>query len=331
MTRSLFQYDSTLGHRYIPGLRARVEHEGGGYLLRTNQAGFRCRHEFTAARTPGRRRILLFGDSYTAGDGVSDDRRYAELLEALLPDVEVFNYGLPGSGTDQQYLAWHEHARGVEHDLVVCAVLVENIRRVTARYRLTRNFGAPEVLAKPYFELDPGGGLRLGHVPVPKRPLPADGPGAPPPGQVDHGGRGVGVSRAARYLGPRMKAALQRLSRHDPVPGYRDADGPAWRLMAAILRRWADESTAPLVLFPLPLHQHVEETADATAYQARVASLAAPPRVVVVDPLPALRRRPPAERRGFRFEHDVHPTPAAHRALAQILAAGIAPLVGQGP
>lgn len=180
-------------------------------------------------RTPGLRRVLLFGDSFTPGDGVSDGLRYAELLETLLPDVEAYNYGLPGSGTDQQYLAWREHARDVEHDLVVCAVLVENIRRVTARYRLTRNFGELEVLPKPYFELDPAGGLRLGHVPVPKRPVPADGPGAPPPAQIDHGGRGGG----------RLSAALAEELRHSSrAPSSPSRDRPDGRGLERIrLRR----------------------------------------------------------------------------------------------
>ncbi len=29
MTRQLFQYHATIGYHFIPGLKARVEHEGG--------------------------------------------------------------------------------------------------------------------------------------------------------------------------------------------------------------------------------------------------------------------------------------------------------------
>ena len=55
--------------------------------------------------TPGyvkpqrRMRVLVFGDSFTAGDGVSNGSRYSDVLETLLPPpTEVHNFGLPGSG-----------------------------------------------------------------------------------------------------------------------------------------------------------------------------------------------------------------------------------------
>ena len=70
MNRQLFEYEPTFAYRFIPGLKARVDHEGGGYLLRTNAQGFRCNHDFDAPKSDGIYRVLLFGDSYTAGDGV---------------------------------------------------------------------------------------------------------------------------------------------------------------------------------------------------------------------------------------------------------------------
>src|ERR1035441_4062657 len=104
--RQIFQYHPVIGYHYIPALRARVLHEVGGYMVRTNATGFRSRHEFLEVKHPGAKRILLFGDSFTAGDGVSNNNRYSDLLETLVPGLEVFNYGIPGTGTDQQYLAY---------------------------------------------------------------------------------------------------------------------------------------------------------------------------------------------------------------------------------
>ena len=133
--RQLLEYHPTFGHRFIPGLRARVDHEGGGYLVRTNQSGFRSDHEFVPEKQPGTFRVLLFGDSYTAGNGVSNGRRYGDVLESLIPGLEVYNFALTGTGTDQQYLIFREMAAGIEHDLVVISIWLENIRRNVARFR----------------------------------------------------------------------------------------------------------------------------------------------------------------------------------------------------
>ena len=73
--RQIFEYDPDIGYRYIPGLRARIPHESGGYLIRANEMGFRSTREYVAEKPPGVRRVLLFGDSYTAADGVPNERR----------------------------------------------------------------------------------------------------------------------------------------------------------------------------------------------------------------------------------------------------------------
>ena len=109
--RQLFQHHPVTGYYFVPGLRARIIHEAGGYIVQTNSAGFRSKHEFRTAKDRGTKRILLFGDSFTAGDGVSNADRYSDLLETLAPGLEVFNYAIPGTGTDQQYLAYREFAQ----------------------------------------------------------------------------------------------------------------------------------------------------------------------------------------------------------------------------
>jgi carbamoyltransferase len=327
MTRQIFQYDPTVGYRFVPGLKARIDHEGGGYLMRTNRAGFRCRHEFVVEKPPNTFRILLFGDSFTAGDGVSDRDRYGDALETLLPGSQVYNFGLSGSGTDQQYLIWREHAAGIEHDLVLIGVLVENIRRVVARYRPYRSAdGEDLVLAKPYFTLESSGSLALHNVPVPRQPLARGTLARAEAGAVDRGGNLPWLRTAVNRLGPRIKDLAQHLTRYQPVPGYARADHPDWRLLEAILRAWVQEIAAPVVICPIPIYQYVEGTACPKGYQARFRSLENADRVIVHDPLPDLRAHSPEQRRRFRFDRDVHLTPAAHRVLAGSLAARIEPL-----
>lgn len=321
MSRQLFEYHPVVGYRFVPNLKARVPHESGGYLVQANESGFRSNRAFERARTEGKRRVLLFGDSFTAGDGVSNGRRYSEGVEARLTDVEVYNYGLSGTGTDQQYLVWKEFCADVEHDLVVIAVLVENVRRVTARYRRYQDAdGRERVYAKPFYALD-GDQLTLHQVPPRKEPyeeheLPPEERDA-----VDRGGRFALLRQVVTAVG--AKDVVQRLTRYQPVPDFDSASTPGWRLMRAILAQWIRASSKPVLVVPLPLYQHIEETSDAGPYQARFRELAADTGCAVHDPLPDLLKYPMERRRRFRFEKDVHPTPEGHDALAASLAPAI--------
>lgn len=318
MTRQLFEYHPVIGYRFVPHLKARVPHESGGYLVQANELGFRASRAFTPERTAGHRRVLVFGDSFTAGDGVSNGRRYTEALEAKLPALEVYNFGLSGTGTDQQYLAWREFAQGIAHDAVVIAVLVENIRRITSRYRRYADLAGRElVYGKPYYTLE-GGELTLHHVPPPRNPLPEES--LPPEEReaVDRGGRFHLLRQVVSAVG--AKDVVQRITRYNPVPEYDAGTSSAWLLMRAILTRWVRSLAVPAVLLPLPLYQHVEETSDPTGYQDRFRELADELGCTLHDPLPDLLRYSPEQRRRFRFEKDVHPTPEGHEALAASLA-----------
>ena len=332
MTRSIFQYHPTYGFQFIPGVKARIPHEGGGYLVRANAAGFRSDREFVGPRTPGNRRVLVFGDSYTAGDGVSNGIRYSDLLETYIPNLEVYNYGLPGTGTDQHYLVYHDVAPHVDHDLVIIAVLVENIRRVVARYRVFENADGKKVaLAKPYFTLDASDALVLHNVPVPPGEVGLDALPAEEREHVDQGGDLSLVRRAVNLLGPGVKSVLQSAFGQNPLPAYDSSDDPAWRLLRAILARWIRESSVPVVVVPLPLYHYVEGIANPSAYRARFGELALATGAQLHDPLPDLVALPPEQRRALRFERDVHPTAFAHERLARSIAAGIQPLLAPAP
>jgi hypothetical protein len=317
--RRLYRRDPDVGHTFLPNVRARVPHEAGGFLVATNSLGFRDDKEPAAAPAPGRKRIFVFGDSFTAGDGVSNGHRYSDVLQTLLADVDVFNFGLSGSGTDQQFLAYRKFAAQSPCDLLIVAVLVENIRRVTSQFRpIETESGELALAAKPYFELR-GEELVRFHDPVPLEPIrEAD----VEDGRVYRSGRFPGLRKLVATLG--LKEAAQRLTHYQPVPDYDDRDSASWRLMRAILLAWRRLHAGPTLLMPLPLYQHVEETASAANYQRRFAELAAEGGFALHDPLPDLLRYPLAERRAFRFKTDVHPTRALHRAIACSAAPAVA-------
>ena len=323
MNRTQYEYHPVVGYKFIPNLKSRVQHEAGGYFVKTNSHGFRSDREYLPART-GRRRVLVFGDSFTAGDGVSNKHRYTELLEAGLTDTEVYNFGLPGTGTDQQYLLYREYAPQFEHDLLVIAVMVENIRRVNAHYRYYLDAeGEMKVWQKPYFEAT-AEGLQLRNTPVNPQPSPISALDAGEKAHIDTGGRHEPLRKLIRELG--LKDFMQKLVRFQPLPEYNRSSHPHWRLLKAVLERWIAESPVPVLLVPIPLFHHVERTASAKAYQARFSELAGMCRLH--DPLPDLLRYDAATRRSFRFERDVHPTQAGHRALADSLLPAFRALLG---
>jgi carbamoyltransferase len=356
MSIQLFEYHPVIGYHFIPGLRSRLEHEGGGYLVRVNEAGFRSEHEYSKAKTPGKLRILLFGDSFTAGDAVSNKYRYGDRLETLLPGIEVYNFALPGTGTDQHYLVWREIAKEFEHDLVVIAAQVENIRRVVAHHRPSITADGEEVLlAKPYFELMANGALELKNVPVPKEPLKAEELSDGDKEFVDQGGRLPWLRNIVNKMG--VKDLAQKMSGYQPLPEYDDANGPEWLLMSAIIKQWAGEIEKPVILMPIPLYQYVEETASPENYRKRFTELISQltelsessvsqansansanlvnsensaasanskkDSITLHDPLPDYYDVPRHARRGFRFEKDIHPTPEHHKLLADSLAKAV--------
>jgi carbamoyltransferase len=314
MTRQLFEYHPLLAYRFIPGLKTRVPHESGGYLVRVNGSGFRCNHEFVKEKPAGVRRVLLFGDSFTAGDGVSNGERFGDRLEKLIPDLQVYNFGLPSAGPDQHYLAYQEFARGISHDLMVIAVLVENVRRVVAAFRAyVDETGQQKLYAKPYFELV-SGQLALRNVPPARKPLTEEELAEEDRGRIDRGGRLQVVRELVSKLG--LRELAQKVTRYQPVPEYDSADNPDWLLLKEILKQWVQGHDRPVLLMPLPLSQHIEETSDARPYQERFVELAREARCHYHDPLPDLLCYPATERRQFRFSKDIHLTPLGHAAIA---------------
>lgn len=328
MTRQIYEYHPVTAFRFIPGVKARIPHEGGGYLISANSMGFRCDHDFVPDKRSGVRRALLFGDSFTAGEGVSNGKRYGDLLEQKITGLEVYNFGLPATGTDQHYLAYTEYAQGIEHDMLIISVFVENIRRVAAHYRLFQNEkGEDAYYMKPYFELIDGQ-LELKNVPPPKEPVSMEDIPEDERKAVDRGGRFYTLRKIATKTG--IKDLAQKLSHYQPLPEYNSPDSPAWLLMAAILKEWVRKSPKPVLLTLIPLYQYIEETSDPSQCQARFQELAERLNCAFHDPLADFVRYPIAQRRGFRFQKDQHFTKEGHEALADSLAPVVARLLAEG-
>lgn len=316
MSRQQFEYHPIIGYRFIPNLKARIPHESGGYLISTNSSGFRCNHDFITQKKQGKRRILLFGDSFTAGDGVSNEKRFGDLLEKKISDLEVYNFGLPGTCVGQQYLVYKEYANEIEHDLMIIGVYVQNIRRTVAHYRYYKLFGKPGVAlyAKPYFELINGELVLMG-IPPAREPVNERDLSRNERESIEHpiGGR----LRSLLIKTKLEKLVLRATVGWDPFPGYNSPTNPEWQLMNAILKEWIINHPQPVLLMPIPVFVHVDGSKNPSYYQARFRELTdALPNCILHDPLPDLLKCTFEERRQFRFITDDHFRPQGHLAIA---------------
>lgn len=328
MWNSISRYHPRIGFTLMPSVKSRIPSETGGYLVRTNEAGFRSEHEFVKQRSPGKLRAILFGDSQTAGDMNSNRQRYSDVVQTLVPDLEVFNYGLPGTAPDQHYLTYQDCA-DVDHDLVIIGLHVENICRIAHRFYPFLNAKGEEVIyAKPYYSIEREE-LVLNHIPVPKFPYTKE---TLPPDDVAHVAWGVpfaGLRTIVKKLG--MRDLMQKITRFQPVPEYDSPDNPHWLLLRRILETWIRGSQTPVLLLLVPMWPFVEESSDPTNYIARFRELANDTGCYLHDPLPDLWKHSAEERRNFRFKVDSHLTPAGHQAIAASLAKSIERIMAEHP
>jgi lysophospholipase L1-like esterase len=324
MARQMFFFDRELGMKLIPGIKVRKQHEGGGYLVSSNSGGFRD-DEFLVERQSGTRRVLLYGDSFTFGSGVAKDERFGELIQGSIPNTEVYNLGIAGSGIDQQFLA-HEFAGSrLDHDMIVIAPWVQDATRNLQQYRLwNRKAGSNDEsgliwMPKPYFEIDTSGELVLRHYPVPP-PVPYTGLDDFKSDKTGQGRRLDALRWRLRKYHPKAKGVIQRLTRYQPAQLYDSADNPGWILTRAILERWVEEADAPVLICPIPMYQHIEGGSSAREVTARFAELHQPDDGVhVFDALSALKRYSRRERRAMRFTSDIHFNATGHRAFADAI------------
>ena len=143
-------YDEILGWKYRPHTRVRHRREPFDVEVLIDDAGRRTGRSCRPER-PGGPRMVFVGDSFTFGLGVEADDAFPCRLARQL-DAEVFNLGVAGYGTDQEYLALEAFAPGLRPDVVVLTYCQNDLFEVLSG----RRYGRP----KPRFFYD-GDDLRL--------------------------------------------------------------------------------------------------------------------------------------------------------------------------
>jgi hypothetical protein len=238
---------------------------------------------------PGKKRVLVLGDSFGFGFGVEREETFESRLESLLPSTEVVNASVPGYGTDQELLLLEERGLALHPDLVLVLFHPNDL----LNNEWPRQYGYP----KPVFRAE-GTGLRLENVPVP-------------------GGRLyrllLRVVRSSYLLNRLWLLGIE------PTQNMHESPRLAWDVTERLLLRVRDESVKAGARFVVVTFPWLDEKTNAAL--ARVNAFIAKDGLPHVD----LGLEVVA---GDRLERTTeHWTPAGHEAVAAILARALPPIL----
>ncbi len=115
--------DAEVGFLLQPHQRQPTRNRDYDYLKETDSHGFPNREPW-----PQGVDIVFLGDSLLTGEGVGIDQQFSTLIDQLLPDLDVINFGLPGAGPERQYRVYRQFDVGHHpHVVVACWYLISDL------------------------------------------------------------------------------------------------------------------------------------------------------------------------------------------------------------
>ena len=118
----------------------------GGYFSRRwarmdvptlNHGGFRGR-EYSEAKPAGIFRIAAVGDSFTYGNGIRQEDRYSDLLQAQLGShFEILNFGRPGANTPEHRTLVEELLPKIRPDFILLQWFINDVEGDSSEGRPT--------------------------------------------------------------------------------------------------------------------------------------------------------------------------------------------------
>ena len=117
--------DPVMGRIYCPGKAGFLMENKIRMYIEINFDGLLGK-AYPVNRVPGKFRIALLGDSFTAGEAVIPEKKFAgvwerELSKKVTGTVEVINFAIGGTGTWEQLQMFHIKALKYKPDLTVLA------------------------------------------------------------------------------------------------------------------------------------------------------------------------------------------------------------------
>jgi len=123
--------DSVVGRIYAPLTSGRHTTREFDVQYDINEQGHRDATPYVTPKDTARTRILLLGDSFTFGHGVSYEKTWAVLMEERLNAsgvrVDVVNAGIQGMDTRTEYLYLQRIIDAVDPDLVILTIMAHDL------------------------------------------------------------------------------------------------------------------------------------------------------------------------------------------------------------
>lgn len=125
-----------------------------GTEIRTNSLGFRD-GEYSRQKTPGRKRILFLGDSFTLGWGIPVADTYAKRLESMLAQkgqgIEVINMGVGNYNSSMEVELFKLKGLELNPDMVVLMYYINDTEPTpvidNSTYPLLKHFYLPAYIS----------------------------------------------------------------------------------------------------------------------------------------------------------------------------------------
>ncbi|MSR64103.1 MAG: hypothetical protein EXS08_16915 [Planctomycetes bacterium] len=213
-------------------------------------------------KTPGVRRVVALGCSFTQGAEVAGAETWSALLDARHADLEVANLGVAGYGNDQALLRFRRDGAKLEPDEVWLGFMPGATLRVTTHYPPLLNHWASVLTFKPLFTLR---GDELALVPSPAtdfaayhRLLSDQSAFFAALSSSDRWVRRAPAAFAPRgtswthwFASSRLFVTWREAGGRDTAPHLGDAEGDVYRLTRALILALARESAAAGARFRL--------------------------------------------------------------------------------
>lgn len=151
-----YQFDEKLGWNNRPNTTGHFARSEYRLDVRINSLGMRDREPLPNSQ--GLFRIAVLGDSFVWGVGAEYGQRFTEVLEKMLPNTDVLNYGVSGFGTTQEFIQLDGVLAARPNYVILALTLSNDVMEAVSPFRTGYN--------KPFARRGKDGSVEIAGYPL---------------------------------------------------------------------------------------------------------------------------------------------------------------------